>query len=123
MKTLITWYTAARDFLLALTPGNILIVLVLCVAFGATGWLKGVSWEKARIEAATAQAKAKEAVRQDTANDEAKAQASAAIDALQAEITRLNAQLEENENEAHQDPAAAHCGISSGGVQRLNKIR
>lgn len=117
------WLIAVKDFFAALTPANILIVVALCSLTGVTGWVKGVSWEKARLEAKAAVALSKETERQAKANDSAKAESNARIDTLNAEIARLNTQIEDNENEAHQDPAAANCGVGVGGVRRLNRIR
>lgn len=44
------------------------------------------------------------------------------IDRITTLKDRLELQIKANENEAKNDPAAAHCGLPASGVQRLKRI-
>ena len=102
------------------------LVLALVVTNGINHYVSAWMGKRAGIEqceAAQRAAAQREAERQARAQAEEAARTRLIIEKLNATVTQLDRQLQENENEAAADPDAGDCGLSAAGSVRINKIR
>lgn len=98
--------------------GAVVIAFSILTGAYASGHHNGAVSTDAKWRAAAAAEKA----RQDTANDEARAEAARIATALASKINELQNKVDANDAEAIRDSRAPACGVSSDGVRRLNSI-
>lgn len=100
-------------------PGKIVVAIVVVLGIHTIGYRAGVRAERERNAVALQELREQ----MDQANELAREDARATINALLEREAQLRQQLADNEAAAAADPNANHCGIGAAGTMRLDAIR